>query len=141
MERPRRARYTDRVPADILVVDDVTENLVAIEATLERLGQNLVLARSGAEALRLCQEREFAVVLLDIQLPDMDGFAVAQRLKALKRPPPVIFLTALYRDELHVTHGYDAGAVDYLFKPIIPSVLRTKVSVFVELFRRGGVPT
>ncbi len=124
--------------AAILIVDDHPANLLALAAILEPLGHEVVHAHSGAEALRHAFEREFAVVLMDVQMPDMDGF---QTTRLIKRHPagrhvPVIFLTAIDRDTLHIFRGYEYGAVDYLVKPFEPHILRSKVSVFVELFNQ-----
>jgi PAS domain S-box-containing protein len=122
--------------ASILMVDDRTENLVALEAILEPLGHDLVRAHSGEEALRQILRREFAVVLMDVQMPGMNGFETAQLIKARDRSKhlPIIFLTAISKDEQYVFEGYSAGAVDYLAKPFNPAILRSKVAVFIDLF-------
>lgn len=122
----------------ILLVDDTPENLVSLEATLETLGQELVLANSGREALRCLLEDNFAAVLLDVKMPDMDGFETAEliRSRPRSRHVPILFLTG-YKNEEHLFRGYDLGAVDFLFKPIVPEVLRSKVAVFVELSRKA----
>ena len=124
---------TDQV--DILLVDDRPENLLALEAILEPLGQRLVRAQSGEDALRRLLEREFAVILLDVQMPNMNGFETAQMIKSRERTKfvPIIFLTAISKDEEYVFKGYSVGAVDYMFKPFQPEILRSKVNVFVEL--------
>jgi Bacteriophytochrome (light-regulated signal transduction histidine kinase) len=116
------------------MVDDQPENLVALEAVLDGLGQDLVKARSGKEALRCLLEDEFAAILLDVKMPDMDGFECAAMIRERERSKntPIIFLTALKSEE-HLFRGYYMGAVDYLFKPIVPEVLRSKVAVFVDL--------
>jgi PAS domain S-box-containing protein len=126
----------DRV--DILLVDDRPENLLALEAILEPLGQRLVRAHSGEEALRQLLLREFAVVLLDVQMPNMNGFETAELIKSREKTrfTPIIFLTAISKDEEYVFRGYSVGAVDYLFKPFQPEILRSKVSVFVELYSK-----
>jgi two-component system, sensor histidine kinase len=123
---------------EILVVDDVPENLIAIEAALEGLGNQLVFASSGEEALRHLLERDFALILLDVQMPSMDGLETARLIRRRKRTQhlPIIFLTAYDRDEDEILAGYRLGAVDFLFKPINPEILRAKASVFVELQRR-----
>lgn len=128
----------DRAPVKILLVDDKPENIVALEAVLEDLGEQLVKAYSGKEALRACLEHDFAVVLLDVRMPDMDGFETAAliRDRNVSRCTPIIFLTALKSEE-HLFRGYHMGAVDYLSKPIIPEVLRSKVAVFVDLSRKN----
>ncbi len=122
----------------ILLVDDTPENLVSLEATLETLGEELVLARSGKEALRYLLEDNFAAILLDVKMPDMDGFETAEliRSRPRSRHTPILFLTG-YKNEEHLFRGYDLGAVDFLFKPIVPEVLRSKVAVFVELSRKA----
>jgi signal transduction histidine kinase len=127
----------DRPPdrANILLVDDLPDKLLVLESILEELGQNIVTARSGEEALRKVLEHEFAVILLDINLPGMDGLETAAYIRRRKRSAhtPIIFMTA-YADELHSAQGYMLGAVDYIFSPVVPEVLRTKVRVFVELY-------
>jgi hypothetical protein len=123
----------------ILLVDDTPENLVSLEAALDGLGEELVLARSGKEALRYLLNDDFAVILLDVRMPDMDGFETAEliRSRPRSRQVPILFLTG-YRNEEHLFRGYDLGAVDFLFKPIVPEVLRSKVAVFVELSRSNA---
>jgi PAS domain S-box-containing protein len=122
-------------PANILLVDDKEENLVALGAILEPLGQNLIHARSGEEALRRLLDHDVALILLDVQMPELDGFETATLIKQREKTRliPIIFLTAISKDEVHVFRGYSVGAVDYLFKPLDPDVLRSKVSVFIEL--------
>jgi two-component system sensor histidine kinase/response regulator len=121
--------------AKILLVDDRPENLVALEAALEPLQQDLVAAQSGEEALRCLLNDDFAVILLDVQMPGMDGFETAAQIKERDRSRhiPIIFLTALSRELHQQLHGYEVGAVDYIAKPFDPWVLRTKVAAFVEL--------
>src|SRR5437868_167229 len=124
----------------ILLVDDRPENLVALEAILEPLGQELVSVGSGEDALRaLLRRPDFAVILLDAQMPLMDGFETAAAIKERERTRdiPIIFLTAISKDEEHVYRGYEVGAVDYVFKPLNPHILRGKVSVFVELYEKN----
>src|SRR4051812_41393039 len=125
--------------ANILLVDDRDENLVALEAILSSLDQNMIRARSGEEALRALLTNEFAVILLDIVMPGMDGFEIARAIKRRRktREVPIIFLTAADADPDYAFRGYAAGAVDYISKPFDPWVLRTKVSVFVELYRKN----
>jgi PAS domain S-box-containing protein len=124
----------------ILLVDDTPENLVSLEAALEVLGQDLVLAQSGMQALRHLLEEDFAAVLLDVKMPEMDGFQTAEMIRARKRSrhTPILFLTG-YKSEEQLFRGYDLGAVDFLFKPIVPEILRSKVSVFVELSRNNAL--
>ncbi len=121
--------------AKILLVDDRRENLVALEAVLRPLEHELLMAMSGDEALKLLLKHEVAVILLDVQMPGLDGFETARYIKQLEktRHIPIIFLTAISKENRHVFAGYSAGAVDYLFKPLDPVVLRSKVSVFVDL--------
>jgi hypothetical protein len=123
----------------ILLVDDTPQNLVSLEAALSGLGEELVLANSGKEALRYLLEDDFAAILLDVRMPEMDGFETAQmiRTRPRSRQTPILFLTG-YRNEEHLFRGYDLGAVDFLFKPIVPEVLRSKVAVFVELSRSNA---
>lgn len=123
----------------ILLVDDTPDNLVSLEAALYGLGEELVLARSGMEALRHLLNDDFAAILLDVRMPEMDGFETAEliRSRPRSRQTPIIFLTG-YKNEEHLFRGYDLGAVDFLFKPIVPEVLRSKVAVFVELARASA---
>lgn len=123
----------------ILLVDDTPENLVSLEATLGSLGEELVFAKSGKEALRHLLNEDFAVILLDVRMPEMDGFETAELIRGRprSRQTPILFLTG-YRNEEHLFRGYDLGAVDFLFKPIVPEVLRSKVAVFVELSRSNA---
>ena len=122
-------------PVDILLVDDRVENLLALEAILEPLGQVLVRAGSGPEALRQVLVLDFAVMLLDVQMPGMNGFEVAEIIKSREksRTIPIIFLSAINKEDAYVFKGYSMGAVDYVFKPFNPDVLRSKVAVFVDL--------
>ncbi len=124
----------------ILLVDDTPENLVSLEAALDGLGEVLVLARSGTEALRYLLDDDFAAILLDVKMPEMDGFQTAELIRSRKRSrhTPILFLTG-YKSDEHLFRGYDLGAVDFLFKPIVPEVLRSKVGVFVELSRNTGL--
>jgi hypothetical protein len=123
---------------NILLVDDQPGNLLALESILSEIGENLVKADSGRAALKALLGQEFAVILLDVQMPDLNGFETASliRERDKSRGTPIIFLTALSRNETQVFRGYELGAVDYIFKPFHPDVLRAKVSVFVELFRK-----
>ncbi len=122
--------------ADILVVDDLPEKLLVFETVLEDLGQNLHTARSGEQALRAVLEREFAVILLDVNMPGLDGFETARLIRQRKSSAhtPIIFITA-YADEMQTTQGYSLGAVDYILSPVVPEILRAKVNVFVDLYR------
>jgi CheY-like chemotaxis protein len=126
---------TDRV--NILIVDDVPDKVLAIEATLAELGQNIVKATSGREALRCLLKDDFAVILLDVHMPEMDGFETAALIRKRRRSEhtPIIFVTA-FNDDTHISKGYSLGAVDYISAPVDPDVLRTKVRVFVDLFQK-----
>jgi two-component system, sensor histidine kinase len=128
------AKTDDR--ANILLVDDRPENLLALEAILEPLGQVLVRANSGPEALKQVLVVDFAAILLDVQMPGMNGFEVAEIIKSRERSRtiPIIFLSAISKEEAYVFKGYSMGAVDYVFKPFNADVLRSKVAVFVDLF-------
>ena len=125
-------------PVEILLVDDRPENLLALEAILEPLNQTLVRAHSGDEALRKLLLHDFAVILLDVQMPGINGFETARIIKSRERTKyiPIIFLTAISKEEEYVFEGYSVGAVDYLAKPFKPDILRSKVGVFVELYQK-----
>ncbi|SEK26790.1 His Kinase A (phospho-acceptor) domain-containing protein [Roseateles sp. YR242] len=121
--------------ANILIVDDLPEKLLVFETILADLGQNLVIVRSGSEALREVLRREFAVILMDVNMPGIDGLETARLIRGYRRSAhtPIIFVTA-YADELQTSQGYSLGAVDYILSPVIPDVLRSKVRVFVDLY-------
>ena len=125
-------------PARLLLVDDREENLLALGSLLESPAHEIHTARSGPEALRKMLRTEYAVVLLDVQMPDMDGFEVARLMRARRttRSTPIIFVTAYSRTERNIFAGYDAGAVDYLFKPLDAPIVRSKVAVFVQLHQQ-----
>src|SRR5688572_28699160 len=125
----------------ILLVDDRPENLLALEAALEPLGQELVKAESGEEALRLLLRQEFAVILLVVQMRGLDGFDTAIQIKERDKTKdiPIIFLTAISREPHHALRGYSTGAVDYMSKPFDPWVLRAKVAVFVDLYEKSSL--
>ena len=131
---PADSPSTGSAPA-LLLVDDRRENLVALEAALQPLGHPLLSATSGEEALRFLLHEDVAVIVLDVQMPGMDGFTVAEHIKQRERTKdiPIIFLTAISREEHHRMRGFEAGAVEYLFKPVEAELLRAKVSVFIEL--------
>jgi serine phosphatase RsbU (regulator of sigma subunit)/DNA-binding response OmpR family regulator/anti-sigma regulatory factor (Ser/Thr protein kinase) len=131
------ARQAGAAPANVLIVDDDPQSLRALRALLEPLGQRLVLARSGEEALRCLLQEEFAVILLDMRMPGLDGMETARYIHARSRTRhvPIVFLTAQAEDVVHVSGAYAAGAVDYVVKPYDPELLRSKVAVFVELHR------
>jgi len=122
--------------SDILIVDDLPEKLLVFKTILEELDQNLILVRSGSEALREILQREFAVILLDVNMPDIDGLETARLIRQYKKSAhtPIIFITA-YADEMQTAQGYSLGAVDYILSPVIPEVLRSKVRVFVDLYQ------
>ena len=122
---------------NILLVDDRPDKLAALAAMLEELDENLILSSSGKDALRALLQQEFAVILLDVNMPIMDGFETASLIRQRKSTSgtPIIFITA-FADETHVSRGYKLGAVDYILQPVEPEVLRAKVSVFVELYRK-----
>jgi signal transduction histidine kinase/ActR/RegA family two-component response regulator len=127
-----------RSKVDILVVDDNPNQLTALGVILEALGENVVTTSSGKEALKCLLGRDFAVILLDVNMPIMDGFETAAliRQRARSEHTPIIFITG-FGDETHMSRGYSLGAVDYILTPVVPEVLRTKVAVFVELFRKS----
>src|ERR1700704_260067 len=131
---PAMVVVPDRVK--LLLVDDDRDNLLALQAVLEPLRQELMLAESGTDALRLCLDHDFAAILLDVRMPELDGFETAELIRARKRSrqTPILFLTA-YRSDEQLFRGYDMGAFAFLFKPIVPEILQSKVSVFVELSR------
>jgi len=125
---------------NILIVDDKPENLLALEKLLQRPGLNIMKAKSGNDALSLILEHDFALVLLDVQMPDMDGFEAAELMRGNEETKhiPIIFVTAISKDHKHVFKGYETGAVDYLFKPLDPYILQGKVNVFLELHRQSA---
>jgi signal transduction histidine kinase/DNA-binding response OmpR family regulator len=123
-------------PTNILIVDDLPEKILVYRSILDELGQNLVAVQSGADALKQVLANDFAVILLDVQMPGMDGFETAQLIRKRRSSAhtPIIFLTA-FADEVRSSQGYATGAVDYIATPVVPAVLRAKVRVFVELFQ------
>jgi two-component sensor histidine kinase len=130
------ARHPGAPKAKVLIVDDDERTTMAVQNALEQLGQTLVVANSGEAALQQLLHEDFAVILLDVNMPDMDGYEVASYVRARKRTRhiPIVFLTALYRDDTHLLQAYSAGAVDMVFKPVDPLILRSKVQVFVDLY-------
>ena len=128
---------------NILIVDDDRNNLSALQELLQGPGLNVVLAGSGEQALRCVLKDDFAVILLDAQMPGVDGFETARliRQRPRSRHTPVIFVTGAYEDPPSMFRGYEAGAVDYIIKPLVPEVLRSKVLVFVELYSKNAVLT
>jgi CheY-like chemotaxis protein len=134
---PSRAFPPEDVPkAKILVVDDDVRTALAVRTVLDDLGQTLVIAHSGEEALKHLLFDDFAVILLDLHMPGMDGYETASLIRARKRTRhiPIVFLTAVFRDDSHLLQAYSAGAVDMVFKPVDPFILKSKVSVFVDLY-------
>jgi two-component system, sensor histidine kinase and response regulator len=129
----REVAVTDR--SRILVVDDIDENLVALEALLRRDDADIITARSGTEALELILQHEFALAFIDVQMPEMDGFELAELMRGAERSKyiPIIFLTAGAREAQRVFRGYESGAVDFLFKPVDPNILRHKTNTFIGL--------
>lgn len=132
-------KSTDRV--DVLIVDDREDGLIALEAVLQQIPDiNLVRARSGVEALDQLANHDFAVILLDVQMPILDGFQTAQIIRTRHEKykyTPIIFVTAINKDDQYIYKGYECGAVDYVFKPFEPQILRSKVNVFLDLFRKS----
>ncbi len=124
--------------ANILLVDDLNENLVALEALVRGEGREVFCAGSGEQALSMLLEHEFAVAILDVQMPGMNGFELAQLMRGTERTRriPIVFVTAAGHDSAYAFHGYETGAVDFLYKPLDPHAVRSKVSVFVDLFRQ-----
>jgi len=136
----RTTPSADRPPeprASVLLVDDLPANLLALEAILDDHGHNLVRAQSGEEALRLLRDDDFALVLLDVRMPGMDGFQTARLVREQERSrhTPVIFITAYGADEFLLTEAYQLGAVDFLLKPLVPEIVRAKVAGFVDLYK------
>src|SRR5499427_6300871 len=126
---------------NILLVDDRRENLLALEGILKSLDQNLVQAMSGAQALKFLLRNDAAVILLDVEMPDMDGFQTATLIRERGRTShtPIIFLTANSKSDVHVSQGYSLGGVDYIFKPFAPDVLKSKVAAFVQMYKQRRV--
>ncbi len=127
-----------RPPVKFLLVDDLDENLLVLEALLRRDDLELQKAKSGREALELMLEHEFALALIDVQMPEMDGFELAELMRGAERTRhvPIIFVTAGIQERHRVFKGYDAGAVDFLFKPLEPQILRHKTETFFQLYRQ-----
>jgi signal transduction histidine kinase/DNA-binding response OmpR family regulator len=136
------ADATSKEPAEqkvsILIVDDRPDKLLGYETILEELGENLVRATSGKEALRCLLRQDFAVILLDVNMPGMDGFETAALIRQRRRSEttPIIFISAVNDTETHVSRGYSIGAVDYILTPVVPEILRAKIAVFVDLFKK-----
>ena len=126
-------------PINILIVDDEPKNLTVLETVLDDPGYRLVRAESADQALLALVVEEFALLILDIRMPGMTGFELAQMIKKRKKTAavPIIFLTAYFNEDQHVLEGYDTGAVDYLHKPVNATILRSKVAVFADLYNKG----
>ena len=137
--RCRCVRPSVLTPINILIVDDEPKNLVVLETILDDPSYRLVRAESADQALLALVVEEFALLILDIRMPGMSGFELAQMIKERKKTAqvPIIFLTAYYNEDQHVLEGYGTGAVDYLHKPVNPAILRSKVAVFAELHRKS----
>lgn len=137
-DAPEKSDDIELPTPNVLIVDDTPENLVALEVVLEDSGCNLIKASSGQQALSLLLKKDVSLALLDVQMPEMDGFEVAtlMRENPRTRNVPIVFVTAISKEQRFVHQGYKAGAVDYLFKPIEPLILRSKVKFFLELDRQ-----
>ncbi len=118
---------------NILIVDDKPANLLALRKILAKPGLNIIEASSGNDALAMLLEHDFALILLDVQMPDMDGFETAEIMRGNEETKniPIIFVTAISKEQKYVFEGYDKGAVDYLFKPLDPDILKSKVNIFL----------
>src|SRR5207248_694867 len=127
--------------ASVLAVDDDTRSLMALRELVSDMSLNLVTAKSGDEALRCVLKQDFAVILMDARMPGVDGFEAARLIRERERSrhTPIIFLTSAYEDAPSVTRGYEVGAVDYIVKPLIPEILKAKISVFVDLYRNNAL--
>src|SRR5687768_16239048 len=140
MDEPPMSEAAPRPVQDdkvnILIVDDLEDKLLVFRTILENLDQNLIMVRSGSEALAEVLRREFAVILLDVNMPDIDGLETASLIRQYKKSAhtPIIFITA-YADEMQTAKGYSLGAVDYILSPIRSDILRSKVKVFVEFYQ------
>lgn len=136
MAGPKSRRPSEPLKARVLIVDDDERNAFAASEALEVLGHELVVARSGEEALRLLLNQEFSVILLDLHMPGMDGYETARLIRdhPRTRDTPIVFVTAVFRDETHIFQAYQVGAVDVVFKPVDPFILRAKVAVLTDLY-------
>src|SRR5687767_1230875 len=141
-KRRAAAVASPRTEATILLVDDHPPNLMALEAVLEPLGERLLRASSGVAAVEIAREEDLALVLLDLQMPELDGLETAALLKKIDRARtvPIIIVTAFEPTRAEVAQGYASGAVDFLYKPFDPDVLRSKVAVFVDLYKQSTTP-
>jgi two-component system, sporulation sensor kinase E len=143
MDVPGPQRTTPPQKVNVLVVDDTPDSLLALEAILGGLDRNIIKVSSGHEALKCLLDEQVGVILLDVKMAGMDGYETAALIRAREgtRDVPIIFLTAHNKDEADVTRGYTYGAADYLFKPVVPEVLKSKVDCFVELAKRAEALT
>src|SRR4051812_1211517 len=132
-EEHRQAAAMESQQARVLIVDDDRGGLMALESALQGLGARIVTASSGEEALRHVLEQDFAAILMDVRMPGVDGFTAARMIRERNRSrnTPIIFLTAAHEDMASMFRGYEAGAVDFMMKPVIPEVVRSKLAVFV----------
>ena len=137
-EVPMPLKDTQERKVDIRLVDDRRETLFALENLLELEGLSITSVESGQDALRQVLDKEFALVVMDVQMPGMDGYETAELMRSNSKTKhiPIIFVSAVNKDEHHLFRGYDSGAVDYLFKPIEPKILASKTRIFVDLFRQ-----
>src|SRR6266699_3285196 len=138
MSSPSQNNGATDEKVNILIVDDRPDKLLAHEVVLAELNQNVVRARSGKEALRCLLQQDFAVILLDVNMPGMDGFETAALIRQRPRSEttPIIFISAVNDTENYVARGYSLGAVDYILTPVVPEILRAKIAVFVDLFKK-----
>ncbi len=141
MDRGAEIAMSSQLVSDILVVDDDAQSCLALRELLTSPDRNIVVARSGEEALRCVLRDDYAVILMDARMPGMDGFETARRIRQRERSRhiPIIFLTGAYEDTLSAFRGYEVGAVDYLIKPLVPEVLRSKIAVFIELHQHNAL--
>jgi len=140
MDKPPKEETASISPVAILVVDDDRGSLLAMQELLQGPGRNVVLANSGEKALRCVLKEDVAVILLDVRMPGIDGFETARLIRERERSrhTPIIFLTGAYEDVGSVFRGYEVGAVDYIIKPVVPEVLKSKISVFIELYAKNA---
>src|SRR5437879_12014758 len=138
---PGGAMNSTQPQASVLAVDDDTRSLMAVQGLVSDMSLRLVTAKSGDEALRCVLQQDFAVILMDARMPGVDGFEAARLIRERERSrhTPIIFLTSAYEDAPSVTRGYEVGAVDYIVKPLIPEILKPKISVLVDLYRNNAL--
>src|ERR1700716_4308829 len=138
MSADSSTQETAEEKVSILIVDDRPDKLLGYETILDELNENVVRANSGKEALRCLLKQDFAVILLDVNMPGMDGFETAAliRQRGRSETTPIIFISAVNDTETHVSRGYSLGAVDYILTPVVPEILRAKIAVFVDLFKK-----